>query len=84
VTAASGGAALRLALPLLIPSVFQTGPRRSADIPVCGFRGLSSPAEPMGIGDWQVPGTRRLESLRYLFVPSKFPFTKWWVAISFP
>jgi len=40
----------------------------SADIPVCGFTGLSSPVFPYsraGTGDWKVARTRRLESLRY-------------------
>ena len=37
---------------------------RSADILVCGFTGLSSPVF-LGMGDWKVARTRRLESLRY-------------------
>jgi hypothetical protein len=42
---------------------------RSADIPVCGFTGLSSPGDcvtaTLGTGDWKVARTRRLESLLY-------------------
>ena len=38
--------------------------KRSADIPVCGFTGLSSPVF-RETGDWKVARTRRLESLRY-------------------
>jgi hypothetical protein len=36
----------------------------SADIPVCGFAGHSCPVF-QDTGDSNVPGTRRLESLRY-------------------
>src|SRR4051812_13772926 len=36
----------------------------SADIPVCGFTGLSSPV--FSTGDWKVAITRRQECLRYM------------------
>jgi hypothetical protein len=43
--------------------------QRSADIPVCGFTGLSSPVF-QGTGGWKTARTRRLESLRYDDEPS--------------